>query len=146
MVHGQSRGRLTQHAATVPCLTPAPSCPLTPPTHPHNHPPYTPAGKPFNPVTKGKALAGLAHSLSMSELGMSEQIRLALNTIGAMDFGRVRSLARGGGGVAGGVGRSGSAADHHGIHFGRVTGEEIRVRGVNGGVWVIGSHPVRDPC
>jgi hypothetical protein len=40
-------------------------------------------------------LQGLSHSLSMSELSPSEQIRLALNTIGATDFGRVR-----GGGVA----------------------------------------------
>lgn len=64
-------------------------------------------------MTKGKALAGLAHSLSMSELGMSEQIRLALNSIGAMDFGRVRSLGRpGGGGLASGRAIRGSAADH----------------------------------
>jgi hypothetical protein len=56
------------------------------------------AGKPFNSLTKGKALAGLAHSLSMSELSMSEQIRLALNTIGAMDFGRVSGAGGGGGG------------------------------------------------
>jgi hypothetical protein len=58
------------------------------------------AGKPFNPLTKGKALAGLAHSLSMSELGMSEQIRLALNTIGATEFGRVSGWV-GGRGVEG---------------------------------------------
>lgn len=82
---------------TVPCLAPAPLHPLTPPP-PHTHLTPLHAGKPFNPVTKGKALAGLAHSLSMSELGMSEQIRLALNSIGAMDFGRVRSLGRPGGG------------------------------------------------
>jgi hypothetical protein len=52
-------------------------------------------------VTKGKALAGLAHSLSMSELGMSEQIRLALNTIGATEFGRVSCRVKEGGGARG---------------------------------------------
>jgi hypothetical protein len=35
----------------------------------------------------------------MSELSMSEQIRLALNTIGAMDFGRVSGAGGGGGGL-----------------------------------------------
>lgn len=47
------------------------------------------SGKPFSPLTKGKAVQGLVHSLSMSELTASEQTKLALNTIGLMDFGRV---------------------------------------------------------
>lgn len=90
-LHPFSHDALHKLSLSVPSLSP----PRPPPV----------AGKPFNPVTKGKALAGLAHSLSMSELGMSEQIRLALNTIGAMDFGRVRTWARGrgGGGAWGGA-------------------------------------------
>jgi FKBP12-rapamycin complex-associated protein len=48
------------------------------------------SGKPFSPLTKGKAVQGLVHSLSMSELTAPEQTKLALNTIGLMDFGRVR--------------------------------------------------------
>lgn len=47
------------------------------------------SGKPFSPLTKGKAVQGLVHSLSMSELSAPEQTKLALNTIGLMDFGRV---------------------------------------------------------
>jgi hypothetical protein len=47
------------------------------------------AGKPFSPLTKGKAVQGLVHSLSMCELNATEQTKLALNTIGTMDFGRV---------------------------------------------------------
>lgn len=39
--------------------------------------------------TKGKQFQALIHSLSMSELNQAEQIKLALNTIGTMDFGRV---------------------------------------------------------
>eukprot|EP00878_Enallax_costatus_P008272 GHUV01008648.1.p1 GENE.GHUV01008648.1~~GHUV01008648.1.p1 ORF type:complete len:2405 (+),score=620.50 GHUV01008648.1:939-7217(+) len=45
--------------------------------------------KTFNPQTKGKQFQALIHSLSMSELSQAEQIKLALNTIGTMDFGRV---------------------------------------------------------
>lgn len=47
------------------------------------------SGKPFSPLTRGKAVQGLVHSLSMSELSAPEQTKLALNTIGTMDFGRV---------------------------------------------------------
>lgn len=50
------------------------------------------SGKPFSPLTKGKAVQGLVHSLSMSELTAAEQTKLALNTIGLMDFGRVGDI------------------------------------------------------
>lgn len=46
--------------------------------------------KTFNPQTKGKQFQALIHSLSLSELGQAEQIKLALNTIGTVTFGRVR--------------------------------------------------------
>jgi hypothetical protein len=43
-------------------------------------------------VITAAARCGLVQSLSMSELTAPEQTKLALNTIGLMDFGRVSGV------------------------------------------------------